>query len=208
MNEKKNKETTIKLGLLGDDSVGKTSICKVLIGSQFRQDEIATIGTDKYEIKFKLENDKVIKGIIYDTVGQERFRTITLKSIRSAKGIILVFDVTSRNSFDNIEKWLEEIKQYFEQPYLILFGNKVDIDKKEWKVIDEEIKSLAQKYNLKYFLTSAKTKMNITEGFDYLVNISFTKVKEKNDIIDLNNINEHKQGCIGKEKKRIIITKK
>ena len=86
--------------------------------------------------------------IIYDTAGQERFRSAALQGIRYAHGVIIIFDVTRRSSFDHINIWIEDIETYFGKPNLVLFGNRADVDKKEWKVTNEEVKSLEQKYIL------------------------------------------------------------
>ena len=200
MSEKKLNKESIKLGLLGIDSVGKTSICKVLTGLEFDPYETTSIGYDKFVKIFKLENGKEVKGIIFDTAGQERFRSAVIQTVRNFPGIIIVFDVTNRISFDIIDTFMQFINDEFDQPSVVIFGNKVDIEKKEWRVTEEEIKSLAQKYNLKYFETSAKTNMNIKEGFDYIIYNCFTKAKEKKDTINLNNINADNQKCIGKGK--------
>ena len=96
----------IKLGLLGDSNVGKTSICNRYIGNEFREDMIATIGADKFEKKITLKNCKTIKLIFWDTVRQERFRSAAYKALRSVQGIILVFNLTCKSTFKNIENYL------------------------------------------------------------------------------------------------------
>ena len=192
--------TTIKLGLLGNHSVGKTSICKVFKGLEFDEGERSTIGTDRYEKKFKLKNGNEIKVNIIDIAGHERYRYAVRQAIKHVHGIIIIFDVTDRISFDSIDTLFQGIKGNCNQPSLVLFGNKADRDKKEWRITNEEIESLSKIYNLKYFLTSAKTNMNINEGFDYIINNSFTKIKEKIESINLNNINDDNRGCIGKNK--------
>ena len=98
--------SAIKLGLLGDSSVGKTSICLTYTGIEFKQDILSTIGADKFEKKITLKNGKTIKLILWDTAGQERFRSAAFKAIRAVNAIVLVFDVTCINTFQNIDKWL------------------------------------------------------------------------------------------------------
>ena len=126
--------TTIKIGLLGDSSVGKTAICNSFLNMEFSSDIISTIGLEKLETKFKLDDGNTIKLILWDTAGQERFRSIALKSIKAVQGIIIVFDLTKKKSFENINSWLEIIKENLQDPCLVVFGNKADIEKEKWEV--------------------------------------------------------------------------
>ena len=180
---------SIKLILLGDNAVGKTSICNSLMGMQFEQNTLATIGYEKIEKAFKVENGKEIKVIIYDTASQERFHSEALTLLKNVHGIILIFDVTHRDLFDNIVRWMKDIKDNIDKPNILLFGNKADKDKSKWQVTEEEVANLTQKYNIKYFETSAKTNVNINEGFNYIVNICYNRFKENNEnVIYLNDI--------------------
>ena len=166
----------IKIGLLGDRRVGKTSICNSFIGMEFQNDYIDTMIYDKFEKKVKLNDGNEIKLVIWDTSGQERFRAAVLKFIKSVQGIIFVFDITDKNSFNNIESWLKEIKDNFEQePIIILFGNKVELDKEIWKVSMEEIEGIVKKYNWDYFLISAKNNISIEQGFNCIANKIYNK---------------------------------
>ena len=139
MSEKKIKLTTIKIALLGDKEVGKSSICNALEGIEFNDNRITTIGYDKIEKMSKSKNGSEIKVIIFDTDGQERFYFIVFPLIRNIHGLIIVFDITKRNSFNNIDLWLKEIGERFLEPSMVLFGNKADIEKNEWKVTEDEI---------------------------------------------------------------------
>ena len=106
-------------------------------------------------------------------MGFRRTRKVSFKynkSLRHVEEIIIVFDVTNRKSFDDIENWLEIIKEEFNNPIILLFGNKVDANKEEWKVTEEEINLFCTQKKLKYFGTSAKNNNGIKEGFSYLVN--------------------------------------
>ena len=172
----------IRIGLLGDTEVGKTSIVKSLIEGEFDSECLPTIGLDKFEKKHCLDGGKEIKLIVWDTSGQERFRSIALKTVKHIEGIVLVFDVTNRKSFDNIDEWLTIIKENFINPIVILCGNKVDLDKQEWEVDKEEIERLAKCENWKYFEISAKDMIGIDDGFSYLVNkIYDCKIKNNMD---------------------------
>ena len=196
--------TTIKIGLLGDSSVGKTAICNSFLNMEFSSDNISTIGLEKLETKFKLDDGNTIKLILWDTAGQERFRSIALKSIKAVQGIIIVFDLTKKKSFENINSWLEIIKENLQDPCLVLFGNKADIEKEKREITPEEAKKFANSKKLLYYETSAKSKQGIDEGFSYIANETYKKVKEKkggNIKIEEPPIKE-KTGCFGKKKSK------
>lgn len=192
--------TALKIGLLGDSAVGKTAICQTFLGIEFKDDSISTIGTEKMEKKVTLSNQKEIKLILWDTAGEERFRAAALKAIRTVQGIALVFDVTSKKSFENINMWLDEIKDNFREPSLVLLGNKIDMDQDKWEVTQEEIDNLIKQKNLTYYATSAKTKHGINESFTYLANITYEKVVSKTNKDQKNNIDLNKK-VDGKKKK-------
>ena len=166
----------IKIGLLGDSMVGKSTIVTKFINLDYTENLLATIGSDKYDTKFKLENGKTIKLIIWDTAGQERFRSMALQALKAVHGIILVFDLTNKESFDNINNWLETIKESLNNPNLILFGNKADEDQKKWQITREEAERFAEKLNMKYFETSGYKKIGLQEGFSSIVNDIYNKM--------------------------------
>ena len=176
----------IKIGLLGDSKVGKSAICNTFTGVEFVAESITTIGSDKFEKKIKLRNNKEIKLCLWDTAGQERFRAAAFKTIKSVHGIALVFDVSSKESFNNINLWLNDIKDNFEDPCLVLFGNKVDKPKEEWEITNEEIKAFVKQKNLTYFETSAKKNIGIDEGLAHIANDAYVKLSKKKEPTDKN----------------------
>ena len=209
MNNKKLTLTAIKLGLLGDSRVGKTAICQRLLNLEFSEDCIGTIGNVKLETKFHLKDGNDIKLILWDSAGQERFRSVAMGALKAVKGMVLVFDVTSKKTFDNIDMWIEEINEKCNNPCLVLFGNKIDLDPSLRQVTNEDIKNYCEKRNLVYFETSAKTKKGIMEGFEYIVNESVIKAQQyiiSNNIV-INNTNKNnkkeKSGCFGKKNNKI-----
>ena len=189
--------TSIKIGLLGDGSVGKTSICNTFTDIEFSDDTMTTVGTAKFEKKITLSNEKVIKLVLWDTAGQERFRSAGFRTIRSVQGIALVFDVINRKSFDNIEKWLNEIKDNFDRPCLVLLGNKIDIDEDKWKVSQEEIDKFVQEKKITYYPTSAKTNQGINEAFTDMANLIYKKFegKKKDNIVITKIEKKQKKKC-------------
>ena len=208
MAEEKVSLKAIKIALLGDSTVGKSTIVSKYLKLDYKDDLLATIGSDKYDSKFTLENGENIKLIIWDTAGQERFRSVALQTLKAVQGIILVFDLTKRESFININNWLETVRENLHNPNLILFGNKADIKKEDWKVTSEEAENFAVKLNMKYVETSAYTRQGLDEGFSSLINDTYNKVKGKNDdsgkieIKKDNNEDEYVTGCFGKKKKK------
>ena len=147
MSDKKIDYTVLKVGLLGDSMVGKTAICNSFMGLEFNQDQLSTIGIEKLEKKITLKNGKEIKLILWDTAGQERFRAAALKAVRSAQGVVLVFDVTKKVTFENISDWMTQIKDNFKNPSVVLFGNKTDIEEEKWEVQKDEINEFVKKNN-------------------------------------------------------------
>ncbi len=185
MAEEDIERTSIKIGLLGDGSVGKTSICHTFTGIEFGDDTMTTVGTAKFEKKITLSNQKEIKLVLWDTAGQERFRSAGFKAIRSVQGIALVFDVINKKSFDNIETWLSEIKDNFDKPCLVLLGNKIDMEENKWNVTQEEIDKFVKEKKITYYPTSAKTNQGINEAFTYMANLIYKKFegKKKDSIV-------------------------
>ena len=154
--------SAIKIALLGDSTVGKTAICNSFMKIEFAQDMLSTIGQEKIERRYKLKNGKEIKLVIWDTAGQERFHAIAVKALKSAQGVIIVYDVTKKETFDHINNWLGTIKEEMTEPNLILFGNKIDLQNRE--VSFDEAEKYAIKNNLKYFETSAKLSKGIEKA--------------------------------------------
>ena len=155
-----------KILLIGDPFVGKSSIFSQYVDNNYSELTISTMGLD-FKIKTIKIDDKYIKLQLWDTGGQERFKTITRSYYRGSHGIIMIFDITSRNSFDNIKNWLEEINKYSENISTILVGNKIDLDDKR-KITYKEANEFAQMYNIKYIEVSAKNNININNIFEFL----------------------------------------
>ena len=199
--------TVIKIALLGDSRVGKSTIVNKFINLDFKDDLLSTIGSDRFETKFTLKNGEKIKLIIWDTAGQERFRSIALKALKAVQGVILVFDLSKRDTFENVNKWIETANENLKTPNLVLFGNKADLDKTMWKVTKEEAEDFAQKLNMKYFETSAKTRQGLEDGFSSITNDTYNRIKDTKDgeggvQIKKDDDDEYVVGCFGKKKKK------
>mmetsp|Transcript_42837 Transcript_42837/g.93877 ORF Transcript_42837/g.93877 Transcript_42837/m.93877 type:complete len:215 (-) Transcript_42837:592-1236(-) len=158
----------IKLLLIGDSGVGKSSILARFADDSFSQTFITTIGID-FKIRTITLDDKRIKLQIWDTAGQERFRTITTAYYRGAMGILLVYDVTNQASFDSISGWMRAIEQHASDTVnKVLLGNKADTSgslASARRVSTEQGQKLAAEYGLKFFETSAKNDINVENAF-------------------------------------------
>ena len=166
----------VRIIIFGDKMVGKTCIFNRL-GRKYSEVTLTTIGIDKLTTKIKLNNGKEMKVILWDTSGNERYRSLAIKNIKYSDGCIIVFDVTSKESFFSVSTWLDLIKEDYPNFLVILFGNKVDIDKSHWEVTNEEINKFIKEKDLKYFEVSAKNNIGINEGIEYIIN-EFCKEKE------------------------------
>ena len=157
-------EFLFKILLLGDSGVGKSSIILRYIENNFSQNLMNSIGVD-----FKLKNIEVkgkkVKLQVWDTAGQERFRTITTSYYKGAQAIIVVFDITDRDSFEHVKNWMADVDKFAKEGVLrILAGNKCDLEHMR-KISKDEGKELASKYGIQYIETSAKETTNIEELF-------------------------------------------
>eukprot|EP01121_Diplochlamys_sp_Union-15-3_P012129 TRINITY_DN35_c0_g1_i1.p1 TRINITY_DN35_c0_g1~~TRINITY_DN35_c0_g1_i1.p1 ORF type:complete len:207 (-),score=36.94 TRINITY_DN35_c0_g1_i1:26-646(-) len=153
-----------KLLLIGDSGVGKSSLLLRFADNSFTDSFISTIGVD-FKIRTLEVGGATVKLQIWDTAGQERFRTITSSYYRGAHGIIVVYDITNQETFNNVQKWLQEIDRYAcENVHKLLVGNKCDLVN-ERKVPFETAKEFADQLNLVFLETSAKNSTNVEEAF-------------------------------------------
>ena len=171
MNSEQEAQIVLKLLLLGDSSVGKTSILLKYISNKFDESSISTVGVD-YMDKIIDYNKFKIKLQIWDTSGEEKFRTITKNFYRNADGLLVVFDLTKKESYDHIRSWINEAKENNDKLKTILIGNKLDL-KDERIVAIDVAKQFAEKNNLKYIETSAKDGTNINESFQAIIDLLF-----------------------------------
>ena len=132
------------------------------------------MGTNKSETIFTLKDGKKIKLFLYVTAGEEKFRSLSIKTVKNCQGIILVYDITNRDSFEHLVNWLNEIKEESDKASVIIFGNKCDLEEQR-KVTKQEAEKLAKQNKIPYIETSAKLSMNINEGFSILVNDAYER---------------------------------
>lgn len=150
--------------LIGDSGVGKSCLLLRFADDTYTESYISTIGVD-FKIRTIELDGKTIKLQIWDTAGQERFRTITSSYYRGAHGIIIVYDVTDQESFNNVKSWLQEIDRFAsEHVCKLLVGNKNDMTSKK-VVSTETAKEFADSLGIKFLETSAKTAENVEAAF-------------------------------------------
>eukprot|EP01120_Amphizonella_sp_Union-15-10_P005738 TRINITY_DN1741_c0_g1_i3.p1 TRINITY_DN1741_c0_g1~~TRINITY_DN1741_c0_g1_i3.p1 ORF type:complete len:202 (+),score=40.46 TRINITY_DN1741_c0_g1_i3:55-660(+) len=158
-----------KLLLIGDSGVGKSSLILRFADNTFTESFINTIGVDFKLRTIDIDNSKV-KLQIFDTAGQERFRVFPSSFYRGTHGVIVVFDITKTDTFNNAVKWFQELERYAEDDVkTLLVGNKTDLTPRE--VNNEEARELADKLGIDYIETSAKTSTNVETAFTRLASI-------------------------------------
>ena len=179
-----NYDYSVQLLIIGDSSVGKTSILTRYSNGTFKEDYIATVGLDYYS-KNEVLNNKTIHIKIWDTAGQERYKALTQGFFRNAQGVMVVYDVTNSESFENLKYWISSIQKNTDNnkvsiPVIIL-GNKIDVEDREIK--NEDAEKYAEENKYKYFETSAKTGEGIDDAIRELVNQVLVNLNNGNDII-------------------------
>ena len=155
---------SIKIILLGESGVGKTNIIYRLINHQFINDLGNTIGVDFFIYNDEY-NDKILKLVLMDTAGGEKFKSITRGYYKNCSFALIVYDITDKKSFNSIKEWIEECQNYAnDNIHMVLLGNKIDLNE-ERKISKEEGEELAKEYVMDFYETSAKTGENIEDIF-------------------------------------------
>ena len=189
----KNAKTVYKIITLGDTFAGKSCIVNRFVQNEF-ENLSNTIGVDFFAKDFTFK-DTTIKLQIYDTSGQEQFKSITANYYKRADGILFVFDLTREETFQNIQFWINEMKDQsddFTKVGLVLLGNKSDlVDAK--KVEIKEGMALANTLGTKYFETSAQSGYYIQEAFQFLVEDIINKKSEEGENVPTGVVLENKQ---------------
>ena len=167
-------EMIFKIIIIGDLSSGKTNIISRYISNKFIQDSQPTIGVEMFSKEFKINEDTVIAQI-WDTAGQEKYYTLTSSYYKGAKGALIVYDVSQRNTFLKVEKFVNDLKENCDKRvYTILVGNKIDLEENR-TVSTEEGKSLANKLKMGFYEVSAKDGTGINNLFQKIVNEVYDK---------------------------------
>ena len=167
--------------LVGDSTVGKTSLLLKYTNGSYSEDNLATVGLD-FITKDEIINEKTIRVKIWDTAGQERYKSLTQGFFRLANGAIIVFDVSNNDSFVNLKYWVSALRNFFNLNQtvfnVIIVGNKID---KEREVSQEDANNFAKENGITYFEVSAKTGEGVKESFIYIVNKCVQRKEEKGE---------------------------
>ncbi|CAH8635546.1 unnamed protein product [Schistosoma rodhaini] len=157
-----------KIVLIGDSGVGKTNLRSRFTNDEFNLESKSTIGVDFATKNVKIDG-KVVKAQIWDTAGQERYRAITSAYYRGAVGAILVYDISKPHTFLNLNKWLEELREYASDDVIImLIGNKCDL-KHLRCVLTEDATRYAKQQGISFMETSALDSINVEEAFNQTI---------------------------------------
>ena len=153
-----------KVVVIGDSGVGKSCLLIRFAEDKFSEEHVSTIGVDFTNRTVEIGED-LVKLQLWDTAGQERFRTVTSTYYRGAQGIVVIFDVTERRSFETVRAWVEDVDKWASSGTVrILVGNKTDLHESR-QVSTEEAEQLAEELRMKYYETSARENYNVEEAF-------------------------------------------
>jgi Ras-related protein Rab-11A len=157
-----------KVVIIGDSGVGKTNLMTRYTANEFSTETASTIGVEFMTNEVKV-NGRNVKVQIWDTAGQERFRAISRSIYHGAKGAIVVYDITSQQSFDNVSMWLQELKVHVHaSTHIFLVGNKCDMEHVR-QVRRETADAFARQHGMSFMETSAKDDVNVGRVFEMLV---------------------------------------
>ncbi|KAL6569843.1 Golgi membrane exchange factor (Ric1p-Rgp1p) subunit [Orobanche minor] len=167
-----------KIVLIGDSAVGKSQLLARFARNEFNLDSKATIGVE-FQTRTVMIDHKTVKAQIWDTAGQERYRAVTSAYYRGAVGAMLVYDITKRQSFDHVARWLDELRGHADKNIVImLVGNKSDLGTLR-NVSTEDAKDFAQRENLFFMETSALEAINVEPAFLTMLTEIYRVVSKK-----------------------------
>ena len=176
--EDENYEMMFKVVLVGDSFVGKTNIMSKYLKNEFHEDSKATVGVEFGSKQFTIDGHSV-KSQIWDTAGQERYKAITSAYYKGAKGAFIVYDITRKNSFESVEKWVSDVTSVADKKItIVLIGNKSDLEDQR-QVTKEEAQDKANKLEIAFMETSAFSGDNLDKAFEMMINEVYKKCHEE-----------------------------
>ncbi len=182
-------EPSYKIVLIGDSNVGKTSFAHWIIHNKRLDENSSTVGAAYYTYHHKNLNGSSTKISIWDTAGQERFKALTRLYYKSTDACFVMFDVTNRESFDNLESWILDYK-YYNDTYCVVYivANKCDYDKSCWRVSEQEIRDFSKEYNYPVFFVNCMDGTNVENAITDVVTKLESKLESELEFgSDLNN---------------------
>ena len=178
MVEEDNYEMMFKIVLVGDASVGKTNIMSKYLKNEFKEDSKATVGVEFGAKQFTIDGH-AIKAQIWDTAGQERYKAITSAYYRGAKGAFIVYDITRKDTFESVDKWVNDLTATSDKNItIIVIGNKSDLEDQR-QVTKEQGEEKATKLQVAFFETSAFSGENVEKAFEQMINEIYKKCHDE-----------------------------
>ena len=204
MSEDSDIEEKINILILGNTAVGKTSYILKYTEDEFQEMYLATVGID-FKVKVVKINNVSYRVYFYDTTGQEKYKSISFNIIKNAQGIIIMYDITNKSSFDSVTQWITSVQELKGKKIpMILIGNK--IDKEERRVIETENgEALAAKFHLDFFETSNKTGINIQESALCLINKIIERRETGNDSFSMGTKSSKLKSSQHSKKKKMLL---
>ena len=176
--EEENYEMMFKVVLVGDSFVGKTNIMSKYLKNIFQADSKATVGVEFGSKQFNIEGHS-INAQIWDTAGQERYKAITSAYYKGAKGAFVVYDITRKESFESIDKWVSDLKASADKKLtIVIIGNKSDLEDQR-QVTKEQGQEKANQLEVAFMETSAFSGDNLDKAFDMMINEVYKKCHEE-----------------------------
>jgi len=167
--------------VIGDTCVGKTNFIFRFVENRFSLNYVSTVGFDyRSKIITLPKSKKKVKLQIWDTAGQERYNAVNKNLFQKVQGVIIMYDITNRASFENINKWLYLLSQNVSDKAKILVGSKLDLSEEKRIVTEEEGQNLADKNNMPFYETSSKTGENVEKIFFTLAQNIYENLSNEN----------------------------
>ena len=194
-------EFPLKVIVIGDTCVGKTNFIFRFVENRFSLNYVSTVGFDyRSKIITLPKSKKKVKLQIWDTAGQERYNAVNKNLFQKVQGVIIMYDITNRASFENINKWLYLLSQNVSDKAKILVGSKLDLSEEKRIVTEEEGQNLADKNNMPFYETSSKTGENVEKIFFTLAqniyeNLSNENINDNASVKIIQNQERKKKGC-------------
>ena len=194
-------EFPLKVIVIGDTCVGKTNFIFRFVENRFSLNYVSTVGFDyRSKIITLPKSKKKVKLQIWDTAGQERYNAVNKNLFQKVQGVIIMYDITNRASFENINKWLYLLSQNVSDKAKILVGSKLDLSEEKRIVTEEEGQNLADKNNMPFYETSSKTGENVEKIFFTLAqniyeNLSNENINDNASVKIIQNQEHKKKGC-------------
>ena len=180
MADEENYDVLFKIVLIGDSFVGKTNIMSKYLNNEFHEDSKATVGVEFGAKKFDIEG-KSVKAQIWDTAGQERYKSITTTYYKGAKGALIVYDITRKETFDSVDRWISEVLNSGDKNMtMLLIGNKCDLDNQR-QVTKEQGEEKAKAFKVAFLETSASSGENLDVAFEMIMKEVYSKCKNELD---------------------------